>query len=251
MPIADGQILQTERLSKHFGALRAVDGVNLSVKKGEIHSIIGPNGAGKTTLFNLLTGFASPTAGCIRFNGREITGLPPYQICKRGIGRSFQIFNIFADLSVLENVRLAIQSGTNVNYCFWRSLGKTRTLEEEAIRALAQVGLQDKAGLIARTLSNGEKRILDIGLGLATNPDLLLLDEPMSSLAGHEIDIITRLIRGLAGRITIVLIEHNIDVVLDISDQITVLNQGTIIAQGSPAEIQNDARVQEIYLGGY
>jgi len=119
------------------------------------------------------------------------------------------------------------------------------------MRALAQVGLQDKAGLIARTLSNGEKRILDIGLGLATNPDLLLLDEPMSSLAGHEIEIIIRLIRGFARRITIVLIEHNIDVVLDISDRITVLNQGTMVAEGSPAEIQNNAEVQKIYLGGY
>jgi branched-chain amino acid transport system ATP-binding protein len=247
----DGQILRTESLSKHFGALMAVNRVDLCVRKGEIHSIIGPNGAGKTTLFNLLTGFAGPTAGRIFFDAKEITGLPPYQICKRGIGRSFQIFNIFADLSVLENVRLAIQSGTHLNYCFWQSVGKTQALEEKAMQVLAQVGLQEKAGLVARTLSNGEKRILDIGLGLATNPDLLLLDEPMSSLAGHEIDIITRLIRGLAGRITIVLIEHNIDVVLDISDQITVLNQGTIIAQGSPAEIQNDARVQEIYLGGY
>ena len=148
--MSDGQILRTESLSKYFGALKAVDGVDLCVRKGEIPSIIGPNGAGKTTLFNLLTGFAGPTAGRILFNAKEITGLPPHQICKRGIGRSFQIFNIFADLSVLENVRLAIQSGTHINYCFWRSVGKTGALEEKAMQVLAQVGLQEKAGLVAR-----------------------------------------------------------------------------------------------------
>ena len=244
-------ILYTERLSKHFGALKAVHEVDFEVHPGEIHSIIGPNGAGKTTLFHLLTGFLPPTSGRIFYKGTDITGFPPYQISQLGIGRSFQIFNVFPDLSVLENIRLAVQSRTKINYRFWSSLRKSTFLEERALDVLVQIGLQEKANLLARTLSNGEKRILDIGIGLATEPDLLLLDEPMSSLAGHEIETLIGLIRSIANRITVILIEHNIDVVLDISHRITVFNQGTVIAEGSPGEIQNNARVQEVYLGGY
>jgi branched-chain amino acid transport system ATP-binding protein len=244
-------VLETHGLTKDFGALRAVNTVDLKIQKGEIHSIIGPNGAGKTTFFNLLTGFLPPTRGRILFNGHDITGFPPYRICGLGIGRSFQIFNIFPDLSVLENVRLAVQSGTKINYRFWGSLRRMKSLEEKALNVLEQIGLREKATLLARTLANGEKRVLDIGVGLATGPRLLLLDEPMSSLAGHEIETIIGLIRAIANRITVVLIEHNIDVVLDISHRITVFNQGSVIAEGSPEEIQHNAMVQEVYLGGY
>jgi branched-chain amino acid transport system ATP-binding protein len=244
-------ILQTEKLSKYFGALKAVDEVDFKVNEGEIHSIIGPNGAGKTTFFNLLTGFLLPTSGHIVFRGKEITGFPPYQISQMGIGRSFQIFNIFPELSVLENVRIAIQSRTQINYRFWGSLRKSVFLEEKAREVLLRIGLKEKEDVIARNLSNGEKRLLDIGIGLAAEPNLLLLDEPTSGLAGHEISILISLIRTIANPITIILIEHNIDMVLNISNRITVLNQGSLIAEGVPEEIQNNARVQEVYLGGY
>lgn len=248
----EGQpILQTEKLSKHFGALTAVHEVDFEVHQGEIRSIIGPNGAGKTTFFNLLTGFLPPTSGHIVYNGEEITGFPPHQISQLGIGRSFQIFNIFPELSALENVRIAIQSRTKINYRFWGSLRKSGFLEEKAKEVLLRIGLNEKEKVVARNLSSGEKRLLDIGIGLATEPRLLLLDEPTSGLAGHEISTIIRLIRTIANPMAIILIEHNIDVVLNISNRITVLNQGSVIAEGFPAEIQNNTRVQEVYLGGY
>jgi len=248
----EGQpILQTEKLSKRFGALTAVHEVDFEVHQGEIHSIIGPNGAGKTTFFNLLTGFLLPTSGHIVYNGKEITGFPPHQISQLGIGRSFQIFNIFPELSVSENIRIAIQSRTKINYRFWGSLPKSGFLEEKAKEVLLRIGLNEKENVIARNLSSGEKRLLDIGIGLATQPSLLLLDEPTSGLAGQEISMIINLIRTIANPITIILIEHNIDVVLNISSRITVLNQGAVIAEGLPEEIQNNTRVQEVYLGGY
>jgi len=244
-------ILETKRLSKHFGALQAVHEVDFEVYQGEIHSIIGPNGAGKTTFFNLLTGFLLPTSGHIDYAGKEITGFSPHQISQLGIGRSFQIFSVFPDLSVLENVRIAIQARTKINYRFWSSLRNSGSFGEKAGEILVRIGLKDKQSVVARNLSSGEKRLLDIGIGLATEPKLLLLDEPTSGLAGHEISMIIGLIRAIVNPITIILIEHNIDMVLNISDKITVFNQGSIIAEGGPEEIQNNARVQEVYLGGY
>ncbi len=244
-------IIETKKLSKNFGALRAVSDVDLKIYTGQIHSIIGPNGAGKTTLFNLLTGFLSPSSGRISFKGSEITHLPSFAISRLGIGRSFQITSIFPDLTVLENIRIAVQSRTKANYHFVMSLRGLRPLEERAVQILQRVGLADKKEIPARNLSHGEKRILDIGIGLAIDPSLLLLDEPASGLTGEEISRVTQLVKEVADTVTIVLIEHNIDVVLSISDRITVLHQGSVIAEDHPDKIKKDPKVQEAYLGGY
>ena len=223
--------------------------MNLEVMEGSIHSVIGPNGAGKTTLFNLLTGFLKPSAGVIIFNGKEITGFPPEKISKLGVSRSFQITSIFPDLTVSENVRIALQSRTSMSYRFLKKLSIGDGLEERSREVLQQLGLREKADLPAKHLSHGEKRILDIGIGVATTPQLLLLDEPASGLVGDEIARVTNLVKEISSRVTVVLVEHNIDVVLSISDRITVLYYGGIIAEGSPDEIQSNAQVQEVYLG--
>lgn len=242
-------ILETSRLSKAFGALQAVLNVDLQVKEGTIHSVIGPNGAGKTTLFNLLTGFLQPTSGKIMLKGKDITTLPPHRISKLGVSRSFQITSIFPEISTRENVRVALQSRTNLNYRFLSSLRRDDSLEEQSRQVLRRIGLLEKENIPAKNLSHGEKRILDIGIGLATSPELLLLDEPASGLVGDEIARVTGLIKDISGHITVVLVEHNIDVVLSISDWITVLYYGEIIADGMPAEIQCNQKVQEVYLG--
>jgi branched-chain amino acid transport system ATP-binding protein len=244
-------IIRTESLSKNFGALQAVIDVNLNVRPGVVHSIIGPNGAGKTTLFNLLTGFLKPSAGKIFLREKEITHLGPHTISKLGLGRSFQITSIFPELTVQENVRVAVQSRTKLSYRFLKSLNGLDALEDKACEVIAQVGLGDKGNLPAKHLSHGEKRILDIAIGLATNPELLLLDEPAAGLVGDEISRLTSLIRDISRDVTVVLVEHNIDVVLTISDVITVLYYGATVAEGSPQDIQKNEKVQEIYLGGY
>jgi len=244
-------ILETLNLSKNFGSLQAVNNVNLKIREGSIHSIIGPNGAGKTTLFNLLTGFHTPSSGRAYFKGKEITRFSPHKISRMKIGRSFQITSIFPELSVKENIRIAAQSRTKVGYHLLKSLNGLGHLEEKAQRILKRIGLADKSELLAKHLSHGEKRILDIGIGLATDPQLLLLDEPTSGLSGDEISRITDVIRDISAEVTILLIEHNIDVVISISNTITVLHQGQVIAEGSPDDIQRNQRVQEAYLGDY
>jgi branched-chain amino acid transport system ATP-binding protein len=244
-------ILETLNLSKNFGSLQAVNNVNLKIREGSIHSIIGPNGAGKTTLFNLLTGFHTPSSGRAYFKGKEITRFSPHKISRMKIGRSFQITSIFPELSVKENIRIAAQSRTKVGYHLLKSLNGLGHLEEKAQRMLKRIGLADKSELLAKHLSHGEKRILDIGIGLATDPQLLLLDEPTSGLSGDEISRITDVIRDISAEVTILLIEHNIDVVISISNTITVLHQGQVIAEGSPDDIQRNQRVQEAYLGDY
>ncbi len=244
-----GYLLETVGLSKSFGALQAVTDVNLCVVEGAIHSVIGPNGAGKTTLFNLLTGFLKPTSGAIRLKGNDITNFPAHKISRLGMSRSFQITSIFPDLSVRENVRIALQSRTNFSYRFLKSLGSKDGLEDESREVLERIGLREKEGLPARNLSHGEKRILDIGIGLATHPQLLLLDEPASGLVGDEIIRLTSLIKAISSRVTVVLVEHNIDVVLSISDRISVLYYGEVIAEGSPDAIQRNENVQRVYLG--
>jgi len=244
-------ILKTTGLYKNFGALQAVADVNIDVAEGNIHAIIGPNGAGKTTLFNLLTGFLKPSAGKIYFKENDITHCGPHRISKMGVGRSFQITSIFPELTVLENVRIAIQSRTSLSYRFLTSLKKFENLENEAITVLRTVNLADKIELPAKHLSHGEKRVLDIAIGLATKPYLLLLDEPAAGLVGDEITRITNLVKNIAKHVTVVLVEHNIDVVLSISDMITVLYYGAVVAEGTPQEIQMNKKVQEIYLGDY
>lgn len=243
-------ILETRNLTRHFGALVAVNGVNLTVGSG-VHSVIGPNGAGKTTLFNLLTGFLSPTDGRILYRGKDVTGLPPYKISQLGVARSFQITSIFPHLSVFENIRVAAQSRLAASYNFLISYRRLKGVEEKARKVLSQVGLEEWTESEAKNLSYGLQRCLDIGVSLATDPKLILLDEPTSGMSREDTNRILELISRISQDIPVVLIEHNIDVVLSISDVVTVLYQGVVLAQGTPDEIRSDRQVQEAYLGGY
>ncbi|MCX5734669.1 MAG: ATP-binding cassette domain-containing protein [candidate division NC10 bacterium] len=250
-PRAIGEpILTTRGLVKRFGALAAVDGVDLTVRQGELHSIIGPNGAGKTTFFNVLFGILESDAGEVQFKGERITGLSPDQIVGRGVSRSFQIISIFQELTVLENVRIAVQARSPHRFDMLSRAEALADLVEEARRIIGLVGLAGKEEVAASSLSHGDQRLLEIGIALATAPEVLLLDEPLAGLSPRERVRVTDLIQRLAERMTIVLIEHDIDRVLALSDRITVLHQGKVIAEGSPAEIQKDHQVQEAYLGG-
>lgn len=244
-------IVEGKGISKHFGSLRAVDNVDLKVSKGIIHSIIGPNGAGKTTLFNLLTGFLQVTRGEIFFKGENITNLPPYIISKKGVARSFQITSIFPDLSVHENVRIAAQSREKESYNFLKHFNRLKEASEKADEVLEFIGLIEKREVISKNLSYGESCILDIGIALATNPEVILLDEPMSGLPSGDLQWLIRLVEEISKTLTVILIDHNIDLVISISHMITVLNQGSVIAEGRPDEIQKNEKVQEAYLGGY
>jgi len=242
-------VLQTEGLCKNFGGLRAVNHVTLRVESG-VHSMIGPNGAGKTTLFNLLTGFLKPEAGKIFYLGRDVTDLPPYEISQLGMARSFQITSIFPELTVYENVRLAVQSRAKAAFNFLISYGSLKGVNEKTEEVLKEVGLYDEASTKARNLPYGLQRCLDIGISLATEPKLVLLDEPTSGLRQEDTHRIIHLVSGISKSVPVFLIEHNIDVVLSISDRITVLYQGSILAEGSASEITSNPQVQEAYLGG-
>ena len=242
-------ILQTKELSKDFGALIAVNRVNLDVGVG-VHSIIGPNGAGKTTLFNLLTGFLKPSRGEVFYQGRKITGLQPYRISQMGMARSFQITSIFPELTVYENVRIAVQSRVKARYNFLTSFEKLKGVHEKTQSVLKQVGLNKLTDVKAKNLSYGDKRILEIGLSLAGNPKVLLLDEPTSGVGGHERGGVARFIHDLTRKWTVLLVEHDMDIVMGISDRIVVMQQGRIIADGAPEEIKNNETVKEVYLGG-
>lgn len=247
---AETAILETRKLTKHFGALAAVNDLNLRVGAG-VHSIIGPNGAGKTTLFNLLSGFLKPDRGQILYKGTQITGFPPYRISQMGIGRSFQVTSIFPGLPVRENIRIAAQSRRRARYNFLKSCDGLKGVSAAADMVMQQVGLDEWADALAKNLPYGLQRCLDIGISLATNPDLILLDEPTSGMSSEDTDRVLALIGKISQRLPVVLIEHNIDVVLTISDKITVLYQGTLLAEGTPSEIRSHAKVQEAYLGGY
>ena len=243
-------ILETESITKHFGALTAVNGVSFRVNAG-ITSIIGPNGAGKTTFFNLLAGFLVPDKGRICYRGKDITGLTPYEISQMGVGRSFQITSIFPSLSVYENVRVAWQSRSKSRYNFFMSRDKLPRVETDSLKILGQMGLLDWADSPAKNLPYGLQRCLDIGISLATDPQILLLDEPTSGMANEDSAVILKLIAEISKSMPVVLIEHNIDMVLAISDRIAVLYQGLLLAEGTPTEIQANQEVQEAYLGGY
>lgn len=245
-------ILQAENVSKHFGGLRAVDGLSIRVVSGSLHSVIGPNGAGKTTLFNLLSGVLHPDSGRIFFRGRDITRLPLHRIAHLGIGRSFQITNLFPQLTVLENVRLAAQARGADNYRILNHFTTFPAYIERAERAIAAVGLTSREYIPANVLPHGEKRKLELAILLAPDPELLLLDEPTAGMASEQVaellDIIES-IRRAAGK-TIMLVEHNMNVVMNVSDRITVMHQGQVIAEGTPAEIAANETVQVAYLGG-
>jgi branched-chain amino acid transport system ATP-binding protein len=244
-------ILEAQNVSKYFGSLWAVNKVDLRVTQGTIHAIIGPNGAGKTTLFNLLTGFVPVSTGEVFFSGENITGLSPQILSKKGLSRSFQITSIFPELSVFENVRIAAQSREKRASSFVAHFKGLKGSTEKANQVLRFIGLLEKGDLVSKSLAYGEQRLLDIGIALATDPVVLLLDEPMAGLPAADLEWIMRLIKEIAKSVTIVLIDHNIDLVISMSDVITVLNQGMVIAEGNPREIQENQKVQEAYLGGY
>lgn len=246
-----GIILETVGLSKSFGGLAANQGIYLKVPAGTLRTVIGPNGAGKTTLFNLISGIYRPTSGRVFFKGKDITGLPPHLIARLGIGRSFQITSLFPDLSALENVRLAAQARGRHNWHLWRHSDSLREYRDRAEEVLATVGMLHRASVPARDLAHGEKRKLEIALLLATDPELLLLDEPTAGMSREEvpgvIDVIERV--RAQGKRTILMVEHKMDIVMGISDAITVLHQGTVLAEGTPAEIAANPDVQAAYLG--
>jgi branched-chain amino acid transport system ATP-binding protein len=240
-------ILKTEGLTVHFGGLVALNNVAVSVAPGEIRAVIGPNGAGKSTFFNCLTGILRPTAGRIMFNGEDIAGLPPHVISRKAIARSYQITNILPGASVLENVRIAAQS----RHPSWNLLRHHRDFTDVIDRArsvLDAVGLHDKEEELAANLSHGEQRNLEIGIALATEPRLLCLDEPTAGMSVTETHQTVDLVRRIAANLTILIVEHDMEVVMGLARRITVLHYGEVLAEGTPAEIQTNARVQEVYL---
>jgi branched-chain amino acid transport system ATP-binding protein len=244
-------ILETESLTKAFGALTAVNGVSLRIETGSLHSIIGPNGAGKTTLFNLLTGTFPPSAGRILFDGRDITGTRADRVAHLGLARSFQRTNVFPAFSLLDNVWVAaFATGPSWSGLMWRPAGGYPETAARARQALADVGLADKADVPAREISHGEQRQLELAIALAAAPRVLLLDEPAAGLSPEETRRMVALVRALKGRYTIVLIEHKMDIIMSVSDRISVMHFGALIAEGSPDEIQRNPEVRRAYLGG-
>lgn len=242
-------ILETRGLTKDFRGFTAVQGVDLRVRRGTIHALIGPNGAGKTTVFNLLTKFLEPSAGQIRYNGVDITAESPAAVARRGLVRSFQISAVFPHLSVRDNVRVALQRPLGNSFHFWRSGRVLDRLDERAFALLDAVGLAAFAGQPAAALPYGRKRALEIATTLALEPEMLLLDEPMSGLGQEDIARIAALIRDAARDRTILMVEHNLSVVADLSDVITVLTRGRVLAEGDYATVSGDPAVIEAYMG--
>jgi branched-chain amino acid transport system ATP-binding protein len=242
-------ILETRGLVKSFGGFVAVDGVSLAVRPGEIHALIGPNGAGKTTFFNLLTKFLPPTAGTIYFRGEDITRAKPAHIARRGIVRSFQICAVFPQLTVLENVRVALQRALPTSYHFWRSVKSLAPLDGRARELLAEVGLDAWSSSLAAELPYGGKRALELATTLALEPSLLLLDEPTQGMGHEDVSRVTRLIKQVAATRTVLMVEHNMSVVASIADTISVMQRGRVIAVGSYQEVSRNAQVIEAYMG--
>lgn len=244
-------LLETINLNKQFGALQAVRDVNLRIEEKTIHSIIGPNGAGKTTLFNMVAGVYSPTAGTILFQGNDITNTKIYERSHLGIGRSYQVTSIFPELTVKENIRLAVQSRGNRNFRIFQNANRLKDVENRTTSILDEVGLKDIALEKAGAVSYGYQRSLEVGIALATNPILLLLDEPTSGMPPDEARRMMNLIKRISQGLTVLLIEHHMEVVMTISDRITVLQQGKVIAEGKPEEVQKNESVKRAYLGGF
>lgn len=243
-------ILETNDLTKRFGGLTAVDNVNLQVMSNQVRSIIGPNGAGKSTLFNLINGFLTPTEGAIHLAGDSITGLPAYQRCQQGIGRSFQVNDLFESLTVRENVRIGAQAKHEKRLNPIQKAAEIDEINETTEQVLTRVDLDTVADVQANELSYGNQRKLELALALASDPDLLLLDEPTAGVGSDESEDLQKLITDIASDRTVLLTEHDIDMIMSISDHITVLQNGQVISEGDPDEIANDPAVQEAYLGG-
>jgi len=242
-----GFVLRTEGLAIRFGGLTALNGVDFEVQRGEIRAIIGPNGAGKSTFFNCLTGVLRPSSGRILFNGEDITGLPPNRISQKGIARSYQITNILPNATTLENVRIAAQSRRH-GWSMLKHYSAYVDIIDKAEAALEAVGLRAKAEELAANLSHGEQRNLEIGIALATEPQLLCLDEPTAGMSAAETHDTMALVRRIAEDLTILIVEHDMQVVMELAQRITVLHYGEVLAEGTPAEIQRNPRVLEVYL---
>jgi branched-chain amino acid transport system ATP-binding protein len=245
--VAAEPLLRTEALTIRFGGLTALNDVNFAVAPEEIRAIIGPNGAGKSTFFNCLTGVLRPTSGRILLAGEDVTGLPPNRISQKGVARSYQITNILPNATVLENVRIAAQSRGG-GWSFLSHHRAHRDIIEKAELALGSVGLLPKAGELAANLSHGEQRTLEIAIALATEPQLLCLDEPTAGMSAAETTETMELVRGIAKRLTVLIVEHDMQVVMELAHRITVLHYGEVLAEGTPAEIQENQRVMEVYL---
>jgi branched-chain amino acid transport system ATP-binding protein len=242
-------LLQIENLAKRFGGIVATDDLTLHVTEGELHAIIGPNGAGKTTLIAQLSGQLIPDSGSICFAGADVTKLPPYRRSHLGLARSFQITSLFLDLSVLDNVSLAVQAHAGHSFRFWQNARDESDLREPARAALARVGLTARADIPASALSHGEHRLLELAMALAGRPRMLLLDEPMAGLGPDESARMVDMLRALKKEYTILLVEHDMEAVFALADRITVLVYGRVIASGHPDDIRNNAQVREAYLG--
>jgi branched-chain amino acid transport system ATP-binding protein len=244
-------ILETKNLRKEFGGLVAVDEVSIQVQARTLHSIIGPNGAGKTTLFNLMSGVFPPTRGQVYFKSKDITHLPPHRMAALGIGRSFQITNIFPNLTVLENIRLSAQAMGRDNFKLFSQADSHKNYIAKASEVIQLVGLGGKETVWGRTLSHGDKRKLELGIMLASDPELILLDEPTAGMSSEQVPALLEIIRSIMqlGNKTIILVEHRMDMVMSISDRVTVMHLGNVLAEGTPQEISANRTVQSAYLG--
>jgi branched-chain amino acid transport system ATP-binding protein len=242
-------ILETKNLTKEFKGFTAVDAVNLRVQRGHIHALIGPNGAGKTTCFNLLTKFLTPTAGQILFNGKDITMAKPAQIARQGIIRSFQISAVFPHLTVMENVRIGLQRTLGTSFHFWKSERSLSSLNDRAMALLSEVDLAEFADTVTVDLPYGRKRALEIATTLAMDPEMMLLDEPTQGMGHEDVDRVTALIKKVSNGRTILMVEHNMNVVSGICDRISVLQRGAMLAEGSYQEVSNNPLVMEAYMG--
>jgi ABC-type branched-subunit amino acid transport system ATPase component/ABC-type branched-subunit amino acid transport system permease subunit len=244
-----GTVLEVKNVSKHFGGIRAVSGASLQIGAGEIHALIGPNGAGKTTLFNLVSGLYPADSGTISLNGREIQGVPSDLICHRGLARSFQITNLFKELSIYENLRLSLQAQHRMRFNIWRDIDSYPEVHDETAELIKFLGLEGIEGIEGGELSYGGQRLVDLGIALGSKPQVLLLDEPLAGLAAAERERVSKLIRSVAANIPVLIVEHDIDRVLGFSQAVTVMNQGEVLMTGSPDAVRADRRVQQIYTG--
>ncbi|MCB1504073.1 MAG: ABC transporter ATP-binding protein [Hyphomicrobiaceae bacterium] len=249
MSVGSESVIETRALTKQFSGFKAVNNVDLKVRRGTIHALIGPNGAGKTTCFNLITKFLQPTSGQILFNGEDITRAAPADIARKGLVRSFQISATFPHLTVLENVRIALQRPLGTHFHFWRSEKSLDVLNDKVMALLDEVGLADRAEEHAVELSYGRKRALEIATTLALDPEMLLLDEPMAGMGAEDVARTAALIKKVSKNRTILMVEHNLSVVADLSDWITVLARGEMLAEGTYQEVSRNPEVIEAYMG--
>ena len=241
--------IELKDVNKSFGNISVIRDLNLTVVQGERHALIGPNGAGKSTTFNLITGYIAPTSGTVKLRGEEISGLPPYQINRRGLSRSFQVTNVFANMSVWENLRCAVLWTAGYRYAFWKNIDNLPEVRDRTAEILSEIGLTAKRDVPAGLLTYAEQRALEIGITVAGGADVILLDEPTAGMSHAETDLAVALIRRLTERRTLVIVEHDMSVVFGLADRISVLVYGHVIATGTPDEIRSNPRVKEAYLG--